>query len=274
MAALNPAIGIADADVFHARLGPNGIRFRYSVLALFVDVDRLGERPAIPMFSVDRLNLLGFSAADHGPRDGSSLRIYIDRLHARNEMARPHRIVLTCFPRILGYVFNPIATYCCMDCDGRTTSVVYEVRNTFGQHHTYLMPVLEQADGVIAPHECDKVFYVSPFMDMPLRYRFLIEPPRNDLFNLKIIERGHDGVVLTAIMQARAFRPTRFGLLRRVAAMPLAGFKVLVAIHWQAFRLWRRGHSVRERPEPPPIGTRQRGVSSFDKSSPSRSSHV
>lgn len=275
MAALSPAIQFADAEIFHARLGPNGLRFRYSMLAVVVDLDRLNEATPIPFFSLGRFNLFGFYSSDHGPRDGSCLRAHVDKLHAEAGLARPDSIVLICFPRILGYVFNPISIYCCRDSRGRTTGVVYEVRNTFGQHHTYLMPVHERADGAVTPHECDKLFYVSPFMDMPLRYRFLLAPPRNGFFNLKIIERGHDGVVLTAMMRAKGFSPTRSELARRIVAMPLAGFKGLAAIHWQALRLWWRGHAVRPRPElPPPVSVDQSGRFSVNDSSLSKSTNA
>jgi hypothetical protein len=203
------------------------------------------------LFSIGRFNLLGFAARDHGPCDGTSLRAHIDRLHAEASLPRPQRVTLVCFPRILGFVFNPIATYVCGDAQGRTTSVVYEVRNTFGERHSYVMPTQDDGAGGVAPHECDKIFYVSPFMDMPLRYRFRLSPPRDGGFALKIIERDHDGVVLTALMRAQAFEPTAAAVLARLAAMPLLGFKVLAAIHWQALRLWLRGHRLRPRPQPP-----------------------
>lgn len=251
MATMNPPIALADADIFHARLRPHGLRFRYRVVALFVDIDRLGEETGLPFFSVGRFNVFGFYPADHGPRDGSCLRSYIDTLHRNAGLARAHRITLVCFARILGYVFNPIAAYCCADAEGRTTSIVYEVRNTFGERHSYLFRVSQSAGAEVDAHECDKLFYVSPFMDMPLRYRFLTAPPRDGDFSLKIIERDHGGVVLTALMRARAFDPSRAALLRRLAATPLAGVNVLAGIHWQALRLWLRGHRLRPRPPPP-----------------------
>lgn len=275
MAALMPPIRFADADIFHARLRPHGLRFRYRVLALFVDIDRIGQGAPLPFFSTSGFNLFGFREADHGPRDGSPLRAHIDRLHEDAQLARPHQVTLICFARILGYVFNPIATYCCSDAEGRTTSIVYEVRNTFGEHHTYLVPVSEGPDGHVAPHECDKLFYVSPFMDMPLRYRFLTTPPGDGNFRLKIIERDRDGVVLTALMSVRAFAPNRAALLRRLTATPLAGFKVLAAIHWQAWRLWWRGHRLRSRPAPPaPVSIGEAGAFSLSTADETRSRHA
>ena len=272
MAALGSPVEIADADVFHARLRPHGLRFRYRVLAIVADIDRLDQAKDIPFFSVGRFNLLGLNVRDHGPRDGSSLRAHIDDLHRRAGVERPENVTLICFPRILGFVFNPLAIYACRNAAGAMVSVAYEVRNTFGGLHTYLLPVNEGGDGSVAPHECDKTFYVSPFMDMPLRYRFLLAPPRNGRCSVRIIERDTNGVVLTALMQTRAFAPTRTAILARLLATPLLGFKVLAAIHWQALRLWLSGHAIRPRPIPPEGGP---AISlSFPPSSPRGESHV
>jgi len=244
-------IQFADAQVFHARLRPRGLTFRYSVLALHVDIDRLTENTRIALFSVGRFDLFGFDPRDHGPRDGSALRPYIDRLHTGAGLEPPQRVTLVCFPRILGFVFNPISIYIGTDAAGCATSVVYEVRNTFGQHHSYVMHLDRLADGGVAPHECDKLFYVSPFMDMALRYRFRLSPPEGGRFALTIIERDSQGTVLTALLRTTAFEARTSALLRRVARTPLLGLKVLAAIHWQALRLWMAGHTVRPRPAPP-----------------------
>ena len=251
MAAMTGPIHFADADIFHARLRPHGLTFRYCLLALHVDIDRLDEPTHLPLFTVGRFGLFGFAPRDHGLRDGSALRPYIDRLHSDAGLPPPERITLVCFPRILGFVFNPISTYVGTNAAGEATSVVYEVRNTFGQHHSYVMPLEPQAGGGIAPHECDKLFYVSPFMDMSLRYRFRLSPLQGGRFALKIIERDRDGVVLTALMRTTAFEATAPALLRRLARTPLLCLKVLAAIHWQALRLWLKGHHVRPRPVPP-----------------------
>lgn len=269
MAEMKQAIVFADAEVFHARLRPHGLSFRYSVTAIHVDIDQTGDTPRIPLFSLGGIRLLGFDRRDHGPRDGTPLRPYIDRLHEEAGLERPTRVTLVCFPRILGFVFNPISIYVGTNARGRATSVVYEVRNTFGEHHTYLSSVTETADGAVAPHECDKLFYVSPFMDMPMRYRFRLSPPRAGTFALKIIERDRQGVVLTALMQATAFEATAPALLARLAKTPLLGLKVLAAIHWQALRLWLRGHHVRARPRAPePVSCNAPGDFTLSANSP------
>lgn len=274
MAEVNPAVVFADAKVFHARLRPHGLSFRYSVLAIYVDIDRTGDRQRIPLFGFGGIRFLGFDRRDHGPRDGTPLRSYIDRLHQDTGLERPERVTLVCFPRIFGFVFNPISTYIGTDVLGRATSVVYEVRNTFGEHHTYLLPLVQAADGAIGPHECDKLFYVSPFMDMPMRYRFRLYPPRAGEFALKIIERDRQGVVLTALMQATAFEATAPALLARLVKTPLLGLKVMVAIHWQALRLWLRGHRIRARPHPPePVSHDAPGEFTLSANSPAPGEH-
>lgn len=251
MAAVTGPISFADAEVFHARLRPNGLTFHYSVLALHVDIDRLHEEARLPMVSVGTFGIFGFDPRDHGPRDGSPLRPYIDWLHLQAGLTIPDHVTLVCFPRILGFVFNPISTYIGTDKTGRATSVVYEVRNTFGEHHSYVMPLETSSEGAVAAHECDKLFYVSPFMDMPLRYRFRLSPPQGGAFCLKIIERDRNGVVLTALMRTRVFEATRRSLVRRLLRTPLLCLKVVAAIHWQALRLWLKGHHIRPRPAPP-----------------------
>ncbi len=70
-------------DVMHARLKPVGHRFNYRVMSLLIDLDRLevADRQT-PLFGVNRPALYSFHEADHGERDGSSLRLYAERCAA------------------------------------------------------------------------------------------------------------------------------------------------------------------------------------------------
>ena len=70
-------------------------------------------------------------------------------------------------PRMFGYVFNPLTVYFCHAADGELRAILYEVNNTFGERHSYLIPA---EDAPIVKQACDKGFYVSPFMDMELSY--------------------------------------------------------------------------------------------------------
>jgi DUF1365 family protein len=236
--------------VMHARLRPFGHRFAYRVFSLLVDLDRLEEADRLtPLFSLRRFNLLSFHPKDHGPRDGSDLRAHVDRLLAEKGVAiEGGRVELLCYPRVLGFVFNPLAIYYCRDAAGDLRAIVYEVRNTFGGLHAYVAPVDDtQRRGGEIRQARDKVFYVSPFLDMDKRYHFRVRPPAED-FAVRILETDDGGPVFSAAMKGEREPLATRSVLRACAEVPLLTFKVVAAIHWQALKLWLKG--ARYHPEP------------------------
>jgi uncharacterized protein len=228
--------------VMHHRLRPVRHRFTYRVFSLFLDLDEL---PALDrqlrLFSVDRPNLLSFRAIDHGARDGSPLRPWVlERLaEAGLILARPH-IRLLCFPRILGYAFNPISVYFCYESE-RLAAVVYEVKNTFGGQHVYTFGVHHVGSGQrVAVHSCDKQFYVSPFVDMAARYDSHITAPGERLaLVIRESERGEPLLIASQVGERRPL--TDRVILQCLAADLLMTFKVFVGIHIEALRLWLKG---------------------------------
>src|SRR5205807_1406148 len=122
----------------HARLKPIGHRFSYRVMSLLIDLDRLdaADRQS-PLFGVNRAALYSFKEADHGDRDGSSLRAYAQRRAAAHGIdLTGGRVLLLCYPRLLGYTFNPLSVYFCYRAGGELALLIYEVRNTFGGIHS------------------------------------------------------------------------------------------------------------------------------------------
>jgi DUF1365 family protein len=87
-----------------------------------------------------------------------------------------------------------------------------------------------------------------------LRYRFLAAVP-GDTFNLKIIERDARGVVLTALLSARRIAPGSAPLLGLALRQLFGALKILGAIHFEALRLWLKGHRLRPRPAAPPAAS-------------------
>ncbi|MGH7002540.1 MAG: DUF1365 domain-containing protein, partial [Alphaproteobacteria bacterium] len=150
------------------------------------------------------------------------------------------RIELLCFPRLLGYVFNPLSLWFCRGPGDRLEAVIYEVHNTFGGRHAYALPVAAgQEEGAIA-QRCGTEFHVSPFIPMEAQYSFRIRPP-GETVSLLIRERGAAGEILRAALSGRRRPLTDGELLRAFAAHPLMTLKVIGAIHWHALRLWGRG---------------------------------
>jgi len=233
----------------HARLKPVGHRFTYRTASILVDLDRLDEADrASPLFSVNRGNLVSFHERDHGAGDGAPLRAHCDRLLAEAGMEPAARILLLCYPRVAGYGFNPLSVYFCQDASGETVALIYEVRNTFGQRHTYVHPVAEgQATEAGIRQEQVKEFYVSPFLDFDMTYRFRIKPPSEEVA-LRILETQGGAPVLSATFHGVHKEATTRELLRTVLQTAGIPWKVMVGIHLEALRLWLKGLKIRERP--------------------------
>jgi hypothetical protein len=230
-------------DVMHARMKPAAHRFQYRVFTLLIDLDRLGEAArSSPLFSVGRFNLLSFHPKDHGRRDGTPLRPAIEAmLGAAGLVEAPRRILLLCYPRVLGYVFNPLSVYFCYGADERLTAVVYEVRNTFGEIHPYVAPV---ADGEAGPEGLRqrraKRFHVSPFLDMAQTYHFRLLPP-GEAVRVRILETDAAGPTLAATFAGRTRGFGTATILAECLRVPLMTVKVIAAIHFEALRLWLKG---------------------------------
>jgi uncharacterized protein len=237
------AAALYPGEVMHARLKPVGHRFHYRVMSLLIDLDKLGiaDRQS-PLFGVNRAALYSFNEADHGDRDGSPLREYARRQAKKHGIdLTGGRVLLLCYPRLFGYTFNPLSVYFCYCADGRLVLIIYEVRNTFGEIHAYVLPVSPQATSEAGiRQEQDKLFHVSPFIEMAMRYHFRVSPPGNSV-KLRILETDAEGPLLVATFNGHRRPLNTFELLRCFFALPMVTVKVVAAIHWEALRLWLKG---------------------------------
>ena len=162
------------------------------------------------------------------------------------------RIELVCYPRILGFVFNPLSVYFCRDAADALGAVIYEVTNTFGERRTYVI----RPDGQVPiTHSCAKELYVSPFVPMDCIYEFHIAPPDEKVL-VRINETDADGLLLVASFAGKRQELSDGALLRALFAYPLMTVKVTAAIHWEALRLWLKGvKPFRHRPADHRIAT-------------------
>lgn len=236
-------------EVMHRRRRPVRHRFVYRVFSLLLDLDEipaLGRR--LRVLSHNRFNLFSFDDRDHGFRDGSAVRPWVEQqLCGAGIVCDAAKIFVLCFPRIFGYVFNPLTIYWCHDAGGVLRAIVYEVKNTFGEQHAYALPVRGvRADGTIG-QQADKEFYVSPFIDMDMRYDFQLKAPEARL-SVAIRESDAAGELLVATQVGQRRILSDSGLLRAFFAFPLMTLKVIAGIHWEALRLWRKGAALVARP--------------------------
>jgi hypothetical protein len=235
--------------VVHRRLKPRPHALDYRVFSLFADLDELDRlHRRLRLFSRNRFNLFGFSDADHGTA-AAGLRSWVERQLTAAGIGEAGAIRVLCYPRILGYVFNPLSVFFCHRPHGGLAAILYEVHNTFGQRHGYLIPVADGAAPVIR-QSCEKRFYVSPFIAMEGEYSFRIVPP-DETVAIAITQSDATGPLLHAsfVGRRRDLTDTRLG--EAFVRYPLMTAKVIGGIHWEAFRLWRKGIPLVDRPPPP-----------------------
>ena len=243
------AAAIYSGSVMHHRMKPAEHRFNYSVFSVLLDLDRLAEAGRCSwLFSLNRFNLLSFHERDHGKRDGSSLRKHVEVLLKQEGMQPPVRILLLAYPRLLGYGFNPLSVYYTFDDKNQLNAIIYEVRNTFGGLHTYTMPVKDGqlSDAGVRQDQC-KEFFVSPFVSMEQHYFFRMLPPGKSV-RVRILEKDPEGPLLSATFSGERKPFTSASFLKECLCVPLLSFKVIGAIHWEAFKIWRKRVPFHSRP--------------------------
>lgn len=233
--------------VTHHRTRPVAHALRYRIFLLLLDLDEaaaLGRR--LRLFGVDRPGLASFWQKDHGAGNAAGLRGWIDAQVTKAGMQAGGAARVLCMPRVLGHAFNPLTVIFSHAPGGALQALIYEVNNTFGQRHAYVLPV----HGARSPvrQDCAKMFHVSPFMAMNLHYRFRVSVPgeRSGVF---ITASDEDGPVLSAAFTGRRQALTDTALARAVLRMPFLGIKVLAGIHWEALKLWLKG--LKLLPAPP-----------------------
>ena len=223
-------------SVIHKRFKPKEHFFKYKVFSLYLNLDEIDEvQKKIPFFSYNKFNLISFYDKDHGERDGSSLKLWVKK--KLNEVGIGNEIKsvnLLCYPRIFGYVFNPLSIFFVFDKYSSLISIMYEVKNTFGEQHTY---IFKTKDNNLIKNHCDKKFHVSPFMDLNSTYNFKILKPGNKL-SVIIDQRDSDGKLLFASQDGEKIELNTKNLLISYLKHPLMTFKVISAIHFEALRLW------------------------------------
>jgi DUF1365 family protein len=233
--------------VVHERLAPVRHAFSYKVFALSLDVDEIDRLDkSLQLFSRNRWNLLSFHDRDHGSRDGTPVGAHMRGiLRGAGLQHACERITLLCYPRLLGFVFNPLSVYFCHRGDGGIGAIVYEVSNTFGERKSYVIPV-EDDNGAVVAQSCAKEMYVSPFTSAHGRYQFHVRRPAERVV-VGIDFRDAEGPVLRTHFCGKRRGLSNWSIIGLLARHRLMTFKVVAGIHFEALRLWLKGVPLVER---------------------------
>lgn len=243
-------------QVFHKRRRPAVHVLRYRVFSLLLNLDEIDSlQKRLWLFSRNRWNLFSFYDKDFGENPQESLSLYVNRKLTESGIEQvAASIVLSCYPRIVGYTFNPLSLFYCFDESGRVFAVLHEVHNTFGERHVYVLPVdlplsspvnssvkeevenIEKSDYWIK-QTTQKELFVSPFAHMNMNYSFRLNVPGEKQV-IVIHANDEHGHLLTASYTASRYPLSASRLLRCFVGFPALTIKVMLGIHWEALKLW------------------------------------
>ena len=231
---------IYNGQVIHKRFKPKEHFFKYKVFSLLLDLSELSLLDKeLKIFSYNKFNILSFYDVDHGPRDGTSLISWVkENLNNNNINSNEIKIKLLCYPRVLGYIFNPLSIFFVYDKNSNLISILYEVKNTFGEQHTYVFKI--DKDNQLFEHSCKKKFHVSPFIEMNCLYYFKILKP-TDKLSVVINQNDDSGKLLFASQDGLKNELNNKNLMISYILNPLMSFKIIGAIHFEALKLWIKG---------------------------------
>ena len=235
---------IYNGEVTHTRFKPVRHFLKYKTFSLLVDLDEINQLDrSIKIFSHNKFNIFSFYDKDHGERDGSNLKEWVlKNISNFNIKEEINKVKILCYPRIFGYVFNPLSIFYCYE-DNKLKVIFYEVKNTFNEQHTYIFKIKESEEIV---QKCKKKFYVSPFMDMETYYNFRLLNP-NDKLSVFIKQADSIGTVLTATQSGERKEFSSKQLIVNFFKYPLMTIKIISSIHFEALLLWKKGAIYRKR---------------------------
>ena len=232
---------IYNGTVIHKRFKPKEHFFKYSVFSLLIDLSELDYLDKqVRFFSYNKINLISFYDKDHGNRDGTSIINWVKKNLNQNSISSENiKIKLLCYPRILGYVFNPLSVFYVYNNQDKLIAILYEVKNTFGEQHTYIFKI-NNSDKLLQ-HNCLKKFHVSPFIEMDCKYFFRTLLPDKKISVVIDQYDNNDDKLLYASQDGYIADLKSSELLKSYIKHPLMTFKIIIAIHFEAFKLWSKG---------------------------------
>lgn len=244
---------IYKGSVFHKRFSPKPHELRYSVFTLFADIDDLKAlSDQSKFFSLNKFNLMSLYEKDYGDPNDTSGQNLKDRLLSLMSdtgisVGKISKIKLLTYPRINGFVFNPLTVFYCSGKNDEHLALIYEVRNTFGERHNYIYEIPDGKTFTDA-HQTQKCFHVSPFFDRDGDYKFKINDP-GDVASVLIDYHNDHEILMTANFIGKKVALSDKTILSLCLKAPFMTVKVVAGILFEAMRLKFKGLKVFSHPE-------------------------
>lgn len=223
-------------SIFHQRTDQFKYFFKYKTLNLLINLNKINELNKIPIFSINEFNIFSFNFKNHGYRKSEINPIKWITYNLKNKYKdkKNYEIYLYCTPSFFGYVFNPISTYLCIDTNDKIKYICYEVKNTHYEQHSYFVKVKKKNN-----YKINKIFYVSPFLEMNLKYKFFLKS-NDKFFNLKVDVYKNNNLILKTGLLSKSYKLTTFNLLLQTFFNLFNPQKVMILIHYQAFKIFNK----------------------------------
>lgn len=244
------------ADIYHKRFFPRINIFRYKSYYLLLPLSLVNKRGRLAnTLSINKFSRMSFYESDHGAENnGDNCELWIRNIlikHDNNLNDLTKEIYLLTMPRILGYIFNPVSFWFCVDNNDKIRAVLCEVNNTFGERHFYFCN--HKDNEIIKPEDliyADKLFHVSPFLQREGRYSFRFSFGHNSCGAwIDYFDKDGNKKLVTSIF-GKFHELSRKNINYFFWRYPLVTIKTILLIHWQALRLKLKGIKYIPKPEP------------------------
>jgi uncharacterized protein len=244
-----PQAMIGLGQVRHTRLRPKHHAFNYRTFFVMLPMRRL-QTSNDAVLPINRAGAISFHDVDHGDgrdtREGGALAWLDELLHNEGITDATGEVWLHCYPRVLGYTFKPVSFWYCHAADNRLRAIVVEVNNTFGERHCYLLDRPQYG----VEQRANKVFHVSPFCAVQGDYRFRFMRTADHTV-ARVDHDDANGPLIETSVSGQLKPITKAELRLALWRYPLMTLMVMVRIHWQAFKLWRKHVPFFTKPTPP-----------------------
>ena len=251
-----PNSALYECRVMHQRLVPKRHGFQYAVFYLWLDLDELPQWEAkLRLLSRNRFNLFAVCEKDHlGGTEPNLKAGVLKRMREKGvDTSAVTAVRMLAFPRVLGYVFNPVTFFFAYAADGRPLFALTQVTNTFHEQKLFVFPGAGE-DGVFHLRT-PKHFYVSPFSSLELWFDFKLEAPGERLrILIDDLDAAGERHLLSSLTGVRR-ELTDAALLSCALRYPLLTLRVMFLIHWHALRLWLKKLPVFRKAADPQLQT-------------------
>lgn len=238
------APGIVDGQIVHHRYHPKVHRFKYQMSWFLLDLDHLENwAKQSLLLGYNRWSLFSVHDSDYISSNKQPIKQKLfEFLRSKKCPVHSGQTLLFTHPRYLGFGFNSVSFYFCYEAR-KLKYIVSEINNTpWGEKHLYLHECESAAESYGQCHfhfEFDKLFHISPFIDMNVRYFWdfkLTDECINIRMalhqkNVKILYVGLDAHVTPVVQNHRHW--IKFSRMFQPC-------KMWLGIYWQALRLWRK----------------------------------